>query len=89
MKKKHALTVVGALLLIGGAALSWPFIATFFASSDCVSSGGSYDYSAGLCDFQRNHSFVPFYRTWSFWVAALAFISGGLAINRGAANNAA
>ena len=67
---------IGALLLLASAAAAWPLIAGFFASGDCVSSGGSYDYLSRRCDFANNHPFVPVYRMALFWLAAPAGLSG-------------
>lgn len=81
--------VFGTLLLIGSAMLFGALVKAFFASGDCVSSGGSYDYSAGLCDFSQNHQFVPFYRTGSFWLAMALGVVGFRALARNVDNAAA
>ena len=83
MRPKHLWPFIGVLLLLGGAVLLWPLVSAFFASGDCVSSGGSYDYLAHRCDFSQNHSFIPFYRTWSFWLATVAGLAGFWAVGRG------
>ena len=89
MKPKLPLTVIGALLLIAAAILILPNISAFFASDACLDSGGSYDYVAGRCDYVQNHPFVPFYRTWSFWLAAIVAVMGSLAFGRSADARAA
>jgi hypothetical protein len=89
MKPKLPLTVIGALLLISAAILIWPNVSAFFASDGCLDSGGSYDYVASRCDYVQNHPFVPFYRTWSFWLATIAAVMGSLAFARSADGRAA
>jgi hypothetical protein len=52
-----------ALILVG-IALPLPAVVTyaseFVAVDRCLEGGGSYDYSRGKCDHERNHPYVPF-----------------------------
>ena len=89
MKQNRSLLFFGAILVIVGVSSTWSLVSTFFASGDCVSSGGSYNYSLGVCDYTEIHIFLPFYRDWSFWMALAGIIGGGLAFERGAGDNAA
>jgi len=83
MTQDQVATTFGASLFAVGLLLAASLVWTFFVSGDCVSSGGSYDYSAGRCDQAINHPFVPFYRTWTFWLASAACIGGCLVAWRG------
>jgi hypothetical protein len=89
MRPKFPLVLVGALLLIAAAILIWPNVSTFFASDACLDSGGSYDYVAGQCDHSINHPFLPFYRTWTFWLSAIAAGLGSWLLGRAYATHAA
>ena len=84
MRPQHSWILVGIGLLVVTAVLASSLVFSFFASSECVSSGGSYDYLANRCDFSQNHAFIPFYRTWSFWLAAVFCAAGLWAVGRGA-----
>jgi hypothetical protein len=82
MRPKIPLVLMGSLLLVAAAILIWPNISAFFASDGCLDSGGSYDYLAGRCDYHRNHPFLPFYRTWNFWLSAIAVVLGSIVFGR-------
>lgn len=88
MEQSRSLLFVGTVLVVVGVALTWSLVSTFLASGDCVSSGGSYGYSRGVCDYIKSHTFLPFYRNWFFCMALAGIIGGGLAIERGAGDNA-
>jgi hypothetical protein len=89
MRPKLLWPLIGTLLLVFATAVLAPLVWAFFASGDCVSSGGSYDYLAGRCDFSQNHPFIPLYRTWSFWLASAAGLTGFWAIGRRSVAHAA
>ncbi len=80
MRLRISWLLLGVFLLAVAAALVWPLVSAFFASDACLDSGGSYDYLVGRCDFTQNHPFIPFYSTWSFWLAMVASLTGFWAI---------
>lgn len=82
MRQDQVATTFGAILFAVGVLLFGSLVWTFFASGECVSAGGSYDYSAGRCDRVASHPFLPFYRDWTFWLAAAACVVGCLIIGR-------
>jgi hypothetical protein len=84
MRPQHSWLLIGTSLLVVAVVFASSLVFWFFASGECVSSGGSYDYLAHRCNFSQNHAFVPFYRTWSFWFAAAFGVAGSWAIGRGA-----
>ena len=89
MRPKFPLLLVGVLLLIAAAILIWPNVSAFFASDACLDSGGSYDYLARQCDRSVSHPFIPFYRTWTFWLSAIAAVLGSLMLGRAYSTHAA
>jgi hypothetical protein len=55
---------ISLALILVGIALPLPavvaYASEFIAVDRCLDGGGSYDYSRGECDQQRNHPYVPF-----------------------------
>ena len=89
MRPKFPSLLIGALLLIAAAILIWPNVSAFFASDACLDAGGSYDYLARRCDHSVSHPFLPFYRTWTFWLSAIATVLGASVLGRAYATHAA
>ena len=85
MRKRFWPFVIGILLLAVAAYCSWLQASAFIASDACLDAGGSFNYSAAVCDFKQSHPHIPFYSSWSFWLAAVATLSGFWAIGHAAA----
>ena len=89
MKPRFLWLTIGSVLLVVAAGLLLSLVWEFFVSGECVSSGGSYDYLLGQCDFSHNHVSVPFYRNWLFWLATVASGAGAWSLERGSASHVA
>ncbi len=50
---------VGTILVLVAAYLVWQPVSHFFAVDACLDQGGSFDYVAGACDFERSHPYSP------------------------------
>lgn len=57
MRLARSAIVVGMLLL---GAVVVPYTREFLAADSCLDGGGSFDYTAGACDHDANHAYVPF-----------------------------
>jgi hypothetical protein len=66
MKRRAAVWLIGLSLLVPATI----YVMEFLAVDDCLDHGGSFDYSAGRCDFAQNHSFVPFHDRHDFLLGA-------------------
>ena len=65
------------MILIAGY-LVWQPASIIFAVDTCLDQGGSFDYVAGACDFDRSHPYAPDARPYdaNFLVAVLVGIVG-------------
>jgi len=50
-------------------------VSELLAVDSCLDRGGSYDYAAGICDFQKSHAYAPSFRV--YLLAALVAVMAG------------
>jgi hypothetical protein len=78
---RRAVVVLGVLLLAVGAVLGWSEVAQFFAVDRCLDAGGSFNYSAGACDFANSHpAEVSLIEVGFRLLIALALVVGGVVV---------
>jgi hypothetical protein len=57
LKRRAAVWLVVLSLIVPAVV----YLRELLAVDTCLDRGGSFDYSAGRCDFNQNHPFVPFH----------------------------
>lgn len=74
--KTSTVTLFGVALMLSAAALIWSPVATSLAVDSCVDAGGSYNYAAQVCDFERAHPYVSKNHSKRFSLALALALSG-------------
>lgn len=73
------------ILLVVLLVISVDYGREFLDSDRCLDLSGSYDYAAGVCDWETNHPFLPYWprhRTLA-WSSVIAVAVGALLIRAG------
>ncbi len=78
MPRRIILRILGLGLIVLALGLGRPQWAQYRAVDECLDAGGSFDYTAKTCDYERAHPYMPYSpQAWSL-VAALACGALGL-----------
>ena len=51
--------ILGFAIFAAAVAFGWPATSEFFVVDACLDSGGSFDYSYGVCDLRVSHPYAP------------------------------
>jgi hypothetical protein len=74
--KSRIMIIVGVALMLCAVALAWSPVGTLLAVDSCLDAGGSFNYAAGVCDFDHSHAYTAQGNSACFSVAAVLAVVG-------------